>query len=226
MEKFRLTDKQALEIDNLLRKIALKKYHQYRTLDARLDIEDIVQELWINALEICNRKQSVEIDLIADASYRKIVDIIRREIRRPYILIDESSLDYDREDDCSRRGFKSKEPLHSKIGGATELSEIHEILNLFEEGSRERKMVELFLEMFTSLEEFDNKDSFKDEDKSSWNYETWIAHQLGLAGSYSSAYNKCKNRVQAVLVRNGYGKGFSDAIERLQRLGYDIKPLF
>lgn len=226
--QFLLTNEQTLAIDEMLRKIAMKKRYQYETLSSRLEFEDILQELWVKALEIIDRLQRVDMNLIAKAAYDKIVDLVRAQIRRPSVGIDPSSLEWNGDDSkdnnseytylCGLEGFSSK--IISPDEAAESSDAINRMLELFEENSKERRMLELLIKINIDIENTDPNE-FADL----YGYgrcDSWIAKKLGWAGSGSSSYQKCRNRLQAKLVEAGFGKGFDSAIARLRKIGYSV----
>ena len=226
--QFQLTNEQTLAIDNMLRKIAMKKRYQYETFSSRLEFEDILQELWIKALEIIERQQRVDMNLIAKAAYDKVVDLVRAQIRRPSVSIDTMSLEWNGDDSkdnnseytymCGLEGFSSK--ITSPDEAAESSDAINRMLDLFDKDSKERKMLEILIKINCDLEDVDASE-FSDL----YGYgrcDSWIAKKLGWAGSGSSSYQKCRNRLQAKLVEAGFGKGFDSAIARLRKIGYPV----
>lgn len=227
-QKFQISEKEAIAIDDMLRKIAMKKRSQWETLSSRLDFNDIVQELWINAMDVIDKKGRVDMDLIAHASFQKLVDLIRKEIRRPSISIDESTLEWtgDRESGAAHSYESSEaEGIYSKLISPSEFSEIREMLSLFEEGSKHRKFLELAISYFTpeaSTLKFEEVDFSEMKDSQDNYWTSWIAHQLGYANACSGGFQKVRNQVQAKLAQCGYARGFANALARLAKLGYQV----
>ena len=227
--KYVIEDKKALEIDTMLRKIAWKKHSQYETCSSRFEFEDVVSELWLNALAIIERQQRIDMDLIAHASFQKIVDLVRKEIKRPIVGFDPSTLEWTSEEsEGGANSYLADIPgFCSKFMSPETYSEITEMIGLFDEGTKHRTYLQLAILYFCDEETagLDSREvDFSDMDGRQDDYwQTWIAHKLGYANACSSGYQKVRNQVQAKLAQSGYAKGFADAIARLIKLGYAVE---
>lgn len=227
MTNTKMTNSEALKVDSMLRKIARKKFHQFETLSSRVDYEDVVQELWLKALDIFSRYPEMSFEdkrkMIAKASFDKIVDIVRYEARRPSISIDPSR--FDREDERDSGESKSENnskryidlDTRSRIDSQLDVVEVKEILDLFEEGSKQRRYIELMISYFCDLDsEFfnSNEDYSSMEGGQSNNWNSWVARQLGFGGASSSGYQRIRYSVRAKLAQSGYAQKYPEALAR------------
>lgn len=198
-----LTEETVNRIDLMLRKLASMKINNGHL---RMDFEDAVSELWINVLKIVERTGNVDLNYIASASFNKMVDLTRYNIRReatPYtnenlnqILPEEvrnsQMVTEGRRSDAYIFSTSSYEDVSKRL-------ELVDILNLFEEGSNEYKFVEAWMRILGILEDIDHNEL---PEKA---FDRYIAVDvLGYAGSNSSGYSRVRSRVRRILTEAGY----------------------
>ena len=209
-KKFQLSEQETLAIDALIRKIAAKKFHTYQT-NSNLSFEDVVQELWLKALEVCEEKQRCDLPLIAKCCYDKLVDLIRAAIRRPSTSVDPMRFEYNGEEgevssDSDYAYISTEFNTNSKFLSAESYSEFLDIINIFEKGTREREYIELVACYFCGAE-FDRAkyEDFSDCIGRQDNYfNSWIAKKLGFVGATSRGYQMVRWAVRNKLTELGY----------------------
>lgn len=203
--KVELTQKQVTEIDTMLKKIAFAN----RNVITSVPLEDVVSDLWVNALGIIEKQGSVEMEYIATASKYHIVDMVRKSYRNEYLPYDPSMFGSmcsveDRtsskaEDDnsgyvtyqyCSiTKGFESTESRQETLS----------ILDLFEDGSKEKALVKAWM-MILGIIDCDDPESLPAKA-----FDRYVAQDvLGYAGSSSNGYMRLRNKVRETLIKNGY----------------------
>lgn len=196
-----LTEEVVNELDGMLRKLAMKKIANGHL---RMEFEDVVSELWINALKIIEKTGKVDFNYISQASFYKMVDLTRYNMRREATPYDNESLSRILPDNVRNSELKTgKNDAYvfstSKMENATERMEILDILNLFEKDSREYKLVEAWMRILGIIED-ENYESLPSKA-----FDGYIAVEiLGYAGSKSSGYSRCRQKVRDILRANGY----------------------
>lgn len=214
--QIQLTESQTLEIDKTLRGIACRKQLSYEHFP-QLKVEDVVQELWISTLDLINKHGRVDMPLIARAAYQKVVDLVRHEIARPVILIDQSRFEYNGDesavDSDSSFSYVDTEFNKRSIVEADQYTELNEILNLFEKGSKAEKLLKLVAQYFCNVDDVRGQAEDEDyeelkvrQDNYFWN---WVAKKIGYANSSSSGFQKVRWQVRWGLKEAGYADAYS-----------------
>jgi hypothetical protein len=200
-----LTEEEANRLDSMLHKIAYKKKDT-----VKMDPEDVISELWINALMTINKKKEanpnwpIDFNYLAAASFKKIVDLVRLSIRKEITSIDVSTLDReDSSENASAAAVSSNHVYdlvaHQHIEAVDEKPELMDVLSFFEKGSREYQLVEAWMEILGIIET-KNVESLPESA-----FDGYIATVvLGYSGSKSSGYARIRQKVREVLVMNGY----------------------
>lgn len=236
MANYKFKEIETMELDSLIRRVARKYSMTYETCSSRFGYDDVVSSCWIAVVDKVNQVyqtnsdaesvfELVDRNLLARVCHTTIIDMVRKEIKRPTISLDLESLEYagDRNVGSDNSSLGSiNDRLSTKFDTGYEITLVKEILNLFEEGTRERKLVEMFIKIYCNIDEFEDQALLSDLEGKGDVYDKWIAKKLNYANASSSGYQKLKNRVQATIARNGYANGFTKALERLVNLGYDV----
>jgi hypothetical protein len=196
-KNYPLTDEEVTAIDNMLTGIAFKK----KDLLKNYSVDDIVSELWVKTLEVINQHGRADMDLIASSCYKKIVDLVRLNIRHYSMPIDIKRLDYaGNEEEVLASGGDSENTIEFITRTPFEDPEtskdilIQDILGFFEKNSKEYKFCEIFLKISGVIESADVPDSSA--------FDKYAAAQLGYASSSSSGYTRLRNKVRKVLEEN------------------------
>ena len=206
--KMKFTTEEAEGIDSLIRRIAWSKRDTIK-----MNFEDVVSELWINALEIIEKKQEVDHNYIAAASFNKIVDLIRRNIRTEASCYNNEELDrcisIDTLNDSPSVRHQSSGSGNnvytycsnsSHMGRIEETVETLDILSLFDKDSKEYKFTKAWMELLGIIETKDVS-SFPE----TCAYDRYVAVTiLGYASSSSNGYARLRNKVREILRQNGY----------------------
>lgn len=200
MKNYVLTDEQVKELDKVIRRcVGSKKDH------IRMDFEDVVSELWIMALQIIEKKGALDYNYISASCFNRMVDLARYNYRKQVDSMTEDELDLcipSEERVRSTKTRMSSAERHSyqfssvKNVSVEENIELLDMLNLFEEGTRERTYLEIWFKIqgvISSEEELPEKA-----------IDGYIAEKLGYAGSKSCGYARCRLRVREALVAAGY----------------------
>jgi hypothetical protein len=196
-----LTENESSELDQMIRRIAFKKKNTIM-----MDPEDVISELWINSLMVIEKKRyadpewKLDYNYVAAACFKKIVDLVRQNIRKSSVPIDVSLLD--REDNSEKAEADSH--VYDLVGSqhidsVEESAEVRDMLSLFEENSKEYKLVKSWMEILGITEA---NDLSKLPESAFDGYIATVV--LGYAGSKSSGYAKIRQKVRNTLVKNGY----------------------
>lgn len=198
-----LDEEKTAYLDKMIRGIAWSKRNTIM-----MDFEDVVSELWINALEIIEKRQEVNFDYIFKACKYKIVDLVRKNIRTAYLPYDNSEFErcipIELRNECGNDGnsnqeFHSYNYSTSKPISAEGYTEVMSMLDLFTEGTKEFKLVKSWMEILGIIEA---EDLQKLPDSA---YDRYIAVDiLGYASSSSNGYAKLRNKVRDKLIKSGY----------------------
>lgn len=198
-----MTEEVVNYLDTMLRKLAMK-----RIVNGHLkaEFEDVVSELWINALKIIEDRGEVDFNYIAKASMYKMVDIVRYNVNHESTAIPEDELDrivpeqVRNAEPSSLGASRSKSYTYTSVKPqlADERVEVMAILDLFEKDSRERTYVETLMKI-EGIIEVENPEELPDRA-----IDSFIADLLGYAGCKSNGYGRLKKRVREILTINGY----------------------
>lgn len=202
--KVKLTNKQVQEIDTMLKKIAFANRNKITSVP----FEDVVSDLWVNAIGIIEKHGSVEMEYIATSSRYHIVDMIRKSMRREYLPYDPQMFGSmcSVEDRCSKTeddnsGYVTYQycSINDGYGSAEARQEILSILDLFEDGSKEKALVKAWM-MILGIIDCDDPESLPEKA-----FDRYVAKDvLGYAGSSSNGYMRLRNKVRETLIKNGY----------------------
>lgn len=200
-----LDDQTTVELENMIQRIARSKRGS-----VRIDLEDLVSELWIKVLEVIEDKKEVDYGLLSQACFYRIVDIVRSNIRKedtPY-----SNSEFERFVPDYQKSSKSGDADESIVFGYSSIPrqkdveeniELEEILDLFdkENENKERKLVESWMKIL-GIKEIDEDEVKEMPEKA---YERYIAvNVLGYASSSSCGYARLRLKVRNKLQENGY----------------------
>ena len=202
-----LTPEVVTELDAMIHKLAYKKKDT-----VMIDFEDLVNTLWVKALDVIEKKGEVDFNYIARACLFGIVDIVRQNVKS------NSATQYSNEffDQCiTREQFQSASADHhegnvydyssvsqNRFHRPEEKVELEDILNLFdsEDEEKERQYIKTWMDILGFNENIENPELLPNKA-----YDRFIAVEiLHYAGSSSGGYAKLKNRVKAKLIANGY----------------------
>ena len=199
MKNVNLSNEEVQAIDTMIRKIVYKKKGCGK-LPLQMDVDDMISELWIRAMEIIQDKGSVQMGIIALGCYYRIVDITRSYARQPYFPIDPARFSYLLgEDDAtdtnaSGRGDSGTlvfvDTMTSKIEQPGESLPLDDILGLFEEGTKEYRYVKLMINACGARVTDPN-----DTPETSA-LEGYVSKRLGYASVSSSGYTRLRTRVR------------------------------
>ena len=197
-----LTEEVVNRLDGMLRKLATKKISEGHII---MDLEDVVSELWINALKIIEKHETVDFNYIAQASFYKMVDITRMNIRHEATPYDNDTMDRILPEELRNSKFNSDNSNDTyvfstaKSERADERMELFDILNLFEKDSKEYKLVETWMRILGIIDDGNH------EELPARTFDGYIAIEvLGYAGSKSSGYARVRNRVRETLLAAEY----------------------
>lgn len=202
-----LTEENVNRIDNMLRKLANMKINGGHL---KMDLEDVVSELWINVLKIIEKTGNLDFNYIAKASLFKMVDLTRYNVAReatPYdtAMLERVAPEEFRNTSDGDTGHKYDTYVFTtcKPQSATERCDLLDILHLFKKDSNEYKFVEAWMRILGILEDVDCMELPERA------FDGYIAVQvLGYAGSKSSGYARCRQKVRDALVKAGYYYSF------------------
>lgn len=201
-----LTDKVVKELDKMIRRIAWTKKDT-----VVIEFDDLVNELWLKALNVIEKKGEIDYNYIAKACFYCIVDIVRKNVKDESFPCSNERFDY-----CvTREQYNSKSSDHSSdnvydyatINGrrfeeATERIELEDILNLFDpkDEEKERLYVKTWMDILGLSENIEHPEKLPEKA-----YDRYIAVEvLHYAGSGSGGYMKLRNKVRERLIENGY----------------------
>lgn len=176
-----------------------------------IETSDLEQELWLKLLEEAdkNEGQMLNEKLTARTSYNKAVDVYRYERRRwdakADMVSDETVSTWAREV-CTRRNPMMAVDVFRE---PEKFFEIKEMVEQFEQGSRERKFVVMkgYIEGVFDLDEAFELEPTIDTERLEFmeDSEHRMSKMLGYSGSGSGGYRKVKKSVRKI-VRNYFGE--------------------
>lgn len=158
-----------------------------------IDREDLEQDLWVVVMELingCGGIENTDLPLIAKSCYNRAVDSYRYNRRRSdstVRLIDESESD---DGEYSAGGADQSAYYTSKARTGYEEVILHEVIDLFPKGSRQRKYVVAKLYSFGEIDE-----SFGLEDKlelPAGDNEEDFLRLIGFQSRYPASWGKMK----------------------------------
>jgi|GEM_PF-5231609 len=201
-----LTPEIVNSLDIMLRKLAAMKINNGHL---RMELEDVVSELWINALGIVERTGKVDFNYIAQASFNKMVDLTRHNIRTEATPYDNESMNHILPEELRNSklhtGKDNDVYVFSTVKpeSVTDRVELLDILNLFDKDSKEYKLVEAWMRILGII------DDGNYEDLPEKAYDGYIAVEvLGYAGSKSNGYARIRQKVRNALIEAGYYNKF------------------
>lgn len=176
-----------------------------------IETSDLEQELWLKLLEEADKNdgQMLNEKLTARTSYNKAVDVYRYERRRwdakADMVSDETVSTWAREV-CTRRNPMMAVDVFRE---PEKFFEIKEMVEQFEQGSRERKFVVMkgYIEGVFDLDEAFELEPTIDTERLEFmeDSEHRMSKMLGYSGSGSGGYRKVKKSVRKI-VRNYFGE--------------------
>lgn len=202
-----LTDEVVKELDTMIRKIAMKKRNT-----VRIEFDDLVNELWLKALDVIEKKGEIDYNYIAKACFYGIVDIVRKNVKDESFPCPNAKFDFciPRDQYEAKSGDKESSNIYdySSINGrrfeeAAERIELEDILNLFDpkDEEKERLYVKTWMDILGLSRNVEHPENLPEKA-----YDRYIAVEiLHYAGSGSGGYMKLRNRVREKLIANGYG---------------------
>lgn len=197
--KFELSDERAVnEIARMINCIVAKKRD---TLPKNLDREDITQELWTNVLSVMQARAQAsgdidtynplqDMNLYAQVCYCRIIDMIRYSVNRPYIQADLSSFDRKIEKSNCESSNSYELLWGPRYESPDEYAIINDIIEMFPEGSKERKLIDMIASVNKVRE---NPDYIGPETCA---VDRYYSEQLGYASSSSSGYTRLRTKVR------------------------------
>lgn len=192
-----LSDEEVKALDTMIRKLVYKKKGAGK-IPFQMSVEDVVSEMWITAMEVINKKGSVEMNLIAIACLCRLVDLTRAYVRRPCVAIDPSRFSYllGEEDSIEHKVDGSRavgELLTSKLEQPGENLPLDDILNLFEKDSKEYKFVKLMIGASGARVES------PEDAPDSCAVDGFVAMKMGYASVSSNGYKRVRSRVRETI---------------------------
>lgn len=210
MSRKQLTEEEVNLLDSMIKKIVSKQINLGKI---KCSFEDVVSELWINALQIIEKTQKLDYNYIAKASFYHMVDITRKSVRNEctsyensffnqLVSIDESSKKSGSKDSYSGEERHTYSYFSSSSPESIEDRIVKdEILGLFEEGSKEYNYVKAWMRILGIVDE-GNYDELPTKA-----FDGYIAVDvLGYAASKSNGYARLRDKVRQILIDNGYCK--------------------
>lgn len=162
-----------------------------------IEREDLEQDLWVVVMELINKCGGIEktdLPLIAKSCYNRAVDSYRYNRRRcdsKVRLIDESESD---DGEYSASGADQASYFTSKSRTGYDEVILHEVIDLFPKGSRQRKYVVAKLYSFGEIDE-----SFGLEDKlelPEGDNEADFLKMIGFQSRYPASWGKMKYEIR------------------------------
>lgn len=202
-----LTAEAVAHLDSMLRRLAMKRIVNGHL---KMDFEDVVSELWINTLGIIERTGKIDFNYIAKASFYKMVDLVRYNVNHEELLFEDSRLERCLPQEIRNTQPKTRESDQenhrdtyifstAKFETADEKMKAFEILELFEEGSKEYKYIEAQMKILGIIEVEDVTELPERV------VDSWIATEvLGYAGCKSNGYLRLRNKVRQAIKDAGY----------------------
>jgi hypothetical protein len=167
-----------------------------------IDREDLEQDLWVSSLELINRCGGIEntdLKLIAKNAWNKAVDSYRYNRRRhdsKVRLIDESESD---DGDYSAGGADQAQYFTAKSRTGYDEAILKEVVDLFPEGSRQRKYV---VAKLYSYGEIDDNSGLPDELQLPENDdEASFLKLIGFNSRYPASWGKMKYEIREKIYR-------------------------
>ena len=201
-----LTEEVVKELDKMIRKIAWTKRNT-----VVIEFEELINELWLKALDVIEKKGEVDFNYIAKACFYGIVDIVRKNVKNESFPCTNQTFDHcitrDQYHETSSDKAASMVYEYSSVNGkrfenAVERIELEDILNLFdpEDEEKERLYVKTWMDILGFNENLEHPENLPERA-----YDRYIAVEvLHYAGSGSGGYMKLRNRVREKLIANGY----------------------
>lgn len=201
-----LTEEVVTKLDEMIKKIAWTKRST-----VVIEFDDLVNELWLKALEVIEKKGEIDFNYIAKACFYAIVDIVRKNVKDESFPCPNSGFDsyIPRDQYEAKSSDKGTSNIYdySSINGrkfeeATERIELEDILNLFDpnDEEKERLYVKTWMNILGLSESVEHPENLPEKA-----YDRYIAVEiLHYAGSGSGGYMKLRNRVREKLIANGY----------------------
>jgi DNA-directed RNA polymerase specialized sigma24 family protein len=160
-----------------------------------VDREDLEQELWVTTLELIQSKggdENLDGDLVARSCLNKAVDFYRYGRRR--VDTSRKMLEDWEMDDEEHSSKEDSQILYSNFQTGFDASLIRDVIELFPEGSRERKYVVTKLYMYGDIDTSENlPDELEIPEKDT---EVSVLHMLGYTGkTISPSWIKTKKQI-------------------------------
>lgn len=167
-----------------------------------IEREDLEQDLWVVVMELinnCGGIENTDLPLIAKSCYNRAVDSYRYNRKRcdsKVRLIDESESD---DGEYSAGGADQSAYYTAKIRTGYDEMILHEVIDLFPQGSRQRQYVVAKLYSFGEIDE-----SFGLEDRlelPEGDNEADFVKLIGFQSRYSSSWGKMKYEIREKIYR-------------------------
>lgn len=170
-----------------------RKYTGY----AYMEYDDLEQELWIKALEIIAYHGEVNYRLIAKSLYNRAIDLVRKKRHKQ---LNEHHLN------VNMLEVIDDDPAHGKVNylnTKTDMcdystSVVNEVIELFDEGTKDRQYVTMVAEFNGALSGEDYLDEVK-EKFSDFRPEKEYALALGFKDDTSTGYRSLRHKVREVV---------------------------
>lgn len=201
-----LTDEVVKRLDEMIHKIAWKKRNT-----VVIEFDELINELWLKALEVIEKKGEVDFNYIAKACFYAIVDIVRKNVKDESFPCANQTFDYcvtrEQYHETSSDHTNNMVYEYSSVNGkrfeeATEKIELEDIINLFDpkDEEKERLYVKTWMDILGFNENVEHPENLPEKA-----YDRYIAVEvLHYAGSGSGGYMKLRRKVRERLIENGY----------------------
>ena len=151
-----------------------------------LDLDDVHSELWVSAMTLYNKYESVNSSLLLKAFHAKVVDLIRKynkkQFKDDYIIDNHYATDSD-DDSWMTYTPRVEYDFDHNL-------EVEDMINLFPEGSKERDYVLIALNIVGERNDWNLKKDYKKVTQGA------IAYELGYASGCSNGFRRVRNNVQ------------------------------
>lgn len=177
-----MTRKHEEELTRIIHGIALREAYKVFSRS----VEEIEQSLWIYILEEELKKGELDGNLVADICYKKIVDMIRYDMNRNSVDINDETFDESEVENVA---------LHSKFESSSNYElkiMVQELMKKFPEGSKER----IFLDFWATYADLEDHGYDTRGSKRQPSPENQLAYYLGYANSGSCGYRSFRNKMR------------------------------
>ena len=200
-----LTDEVVTRLDEMIRKIAMRKRNT-----VVIEYDELVNELWVKALDVIEKRGEIDYNYIAKACFFGIVDIVRRNVKDESFPCTNQTFDQfitrdqkqEQNGDHSSAVYTYSSINENRFQDAEQRIIIEDILNLFnpESEQKERAYVKAWMDILGLNESIECPENLPEKA-----YDRYIAVEvLHYAGSGSGGYMKLRRKVREKLADAGY----------------------